>query len=62
MERPENESQRTNELLEKLLIADLRHQGIGVDQIAKYVGKRNQWVNNQLKILRPGRQRNDTTS
>jgi transposase len=46
------ESGKTNELLEKLIIIQLSAQGIGVNQIAKFVGKRAQTVNDLLKPLK----------
>lgn len=46
------ESQRTNELLEKLIIVQLLGQGVGVHQIAKFIGKRSQTVTDLLKPLK----------
>jgi len=48
----QSEQQKTNELLEKLLIVQLRGQGVGVQQIAKFIGKRAQTVTEMLKTIK----------
>jgi len=42
-------AQRTTELLEKLLVAQLHGLGATQDQIARVVGKNKAWVNATLK-------------
>ena len=46
------EIKKTNELLEKLIILQLSAQGVGVNQIAKFIGKRAQTINDLLKPLK----------
>ncbi len=44
-----NTSDRTNELLEKILIFQLFDLGVPQDRIAKTLGKQKAWVNALLK-------------
>lgn len=55
MPKPEQtEAQRTNELLEKLLVIQLRGQGASRDQIAKFLGKGTHAISDMLRVIRPG--------
>ena len=48
---PRSESQRTNELLEKLIVLHLKDQGIPQESIAKFIGKKRQSVTEMLRAL-----------
>jgi hypothetical protein len=48
----QSEQQKTNELLEKLIVVQLRGQGVGQNQIAKFLGKRTQAVTGMLQTLK----------
>jgi len=44
-----HESERTTELLEKILVMQMHAMGATQDQIARVVGKQKLWVNGILK-------------
>lgn len=46
-----NESERTNELLEKILAVQLHMAGATQDQVARTIKKSKQWVNALLKDI-----------
>lgn len=46
-----NESDRTIELLEKLLVMQMHAMGATQEQIAKVVGRQKLWVNGLLKKI-----------
>jgi len=53
MEKQKTEPQRTNELLEKLIILQLKNDGISQDNIAKFIGRNRQVVTEILRVLQP---------
>jgi transposase len=46
------EQQRTNELLEKLIVVQLSNQGVSQKQIAKFLGKRAQTITQMLQMVK----------
>ena len=48
----QDDAARTNDLLEKLIVVQLRGQGVGQEQIARFLGKRNQSISEMLKPLK----------
>jgi hypothetical protein len=47
----DSSSNRTTEILEKLLVMQMHSMGATQDQIAKTVGKQKLWVNGLLKRI-----------
>ncbi|MBB5063902.1 transcriptional regulator [Granulicella mallensis] len=51
MEKQKTEAQRTNELLEKLIVLQLKDTGVSQANIAKFIGKKRQVVSEMLRVF-----------